>query len=515
MNRPKPVLLAILDGYGQGRKDAYDAAHLADTPCLDHLFAEYPHSWINASESFVGLPGGQMGNSEVGHMNIGAGRVVMQDLPRIDAAIDSGELAQKPEMAEFINKLKTSGGTAHLLGLLSPGGVHAHQRHMAAMVNLLAAAGIPVAIHALLDGRDTPPQSALAYVEEFLKAIAPAGERATLASLGGRYFAMDRDTRWDRVEHGYQAMALGGGEALTDPLAYIKQSYEAGTSDEFIAPASQQNYGGMRDGDGLLMCNFRADRARQILTALLDPAFAGFQRKAIQFAATLGMVEYSSTINPWMPALFPPESLSGILGEVVADAGLKQLRIAETEKYAHVTFFFNGGREEIFPGEERILIPSPDVATYDLKPEMSAVEVTDALVDAIGKDLFDFIAVNYANTDMVGHTGDVAAAMKAVETVDSCLQRVMEAVLAKGGAMLVTADHGNCEQMHDEQTGQAHTAHTLNLVPAILVQENLKGKTQQATQQGKLADIAPTMLDWLGLQQPSAMTGESLLKTVA
>ena len=512
MTRPKPVLLAILDGYGKGDQGPHDAAHLANTPCLDALYANYPHSYINASESFVGLPGGQMGNSEVGHMNIGAGRVVMQDLPRIDAAIASGELARNAELVTFIEKMKASGGAVHLMGLLSPGGVHSHQRHMAALAKIIAAEGITVWVHAFLDGRDTPPESAAEYVADFLADI---GSSATLATLGGRYFGMDRDKRWDRVEQSYDAMVHAKGGAFEDGVASIKQHYQHDKTDEFIPPAVLKQYAGMQDGDGLLMCNFRADRARQILTALLDPTFEGFTRsKAVEFAAALGMVEYSSELAKLLPAMFPPEQPSGILGEVVADAGLKQLRIAETEKYAHVTFFFNGGKEETFEGEERILIDSPKVATYDLKPEMSAVEVTDALVEAIEQDRFDFIAVNYANTDMVGHSGKLEAAIKAVEAVDACLKRVVDAVLAKGGAMMVTADHGNCEQMHNEQTGQAHTAHTLNLVPAILVSDDLKGKTQTATDAGKLADIAPTMLDWLGLTQPEVMSGASLLKTV-
>lgn len=513
MTRPKPVLLAILDGLGKGHEDEFDAVHLANTPCLDHLYANYPYSWINASESFVGLPEGQMGNSEVGHMNIGAGRVVMQDLPRIDHAISSGELAKNPQLQTFIDALKNSGGAAHLMGLVSPGGVHAHQKHIAALANIIAEQGIQVYIHAFLDGRDTPPKSAIVYLENLQADV--KHPNILLASLSGRYFAMDRDKRWDRVEKAFNAITHAKAEEYDVAVQYIEACYKAEKFDEFIPPAIQKNYPGMKDGDGLLMANFRADRARQILTAFLAPEFYGFNRsKKIDFASVLGMVEYSSEIAQWMPALFPPEQLTGILGEVVAEAGLTQLRIAETEKYAHVTFFFNGGKEEVFNGEERILIPSPKVATYDLQPEMSAVEVTDALVDAIEKDKFDFIVVNYANTDMVGHTGDIPAAIKAVETVDNCLRRVTDAVLAKGGAMMVTADHGNCEQMHDPKTEQAHTAHTLNLVPAILVSNEIIGKKQTASTEGKLADIAPTMLDFLGLKQPAEMTGSSLLKTV-
>jgi len=467
---------------------------------------EFPHGVIHASELEVGLPEGQMGNSEVGHMNIGAGRVVLQDLPRIDAAIKDGSLAKNPHLQRFITALKTSGGTCHLMGLLSPGGVHAHQTHIWELAKIINKNHVPVVLHAFLDGRDTPPKSALDYIDEFRRE-----SMATIGTVSGRYYTMDRDKRWDRVEKAYDTITTGTGDQASSATEAINKNYNAGITDEFVLPTAIDNYSGMKDGDGLFMANFRADRAREILTALLDPAFTGFARaKTIRFAATLGMVEYSAALAPLMPALFPPESLHDIFGEVVSKAGLTQLRIAETEKYAHVTFFFNGGREAEFPGEERILIPSPKVATYDLKPEMSAPEVTEALLAAIAQQRFDVIIVNYANTDMVGHTGDLKATVKAVETVDTCLGKLSEAVLAQGGALVITADHGNAESMHDHATHQAHTAHTLNLVPLVLVSKAYLGKTA-VLPEGRLADIAPTLLALLSLPKPAAMTGRSLL----
>jgi 2,3-bisphosphoglycerate-independent phosphoglycerate mutase len=503
--RRRPVLLCILDGWGE-RKDSEDnAIALAHTPVWDRLTATCPHGRLDASERHVGLPVGQMGNSEVGHMNLGAGRVVLQDLPRIDDAVAQGTIPSLPAFQEFVTALRKSGGTAHILGLLSPGGVHSHQAHIAALARLLADAKIPCVVHALLDGRDTPPSSAVEYMRTFLRE-APGTQVATVI---GRYYAMDRDKRWDRVEKAYRAIVSGEGRSAKDPLQAIEAAYAEKTTDEFVLPTAIDGYRGMRDGDGLLMANFRADRAREILSALLDPAFDGFARgRTVSFAKALGMVEYSEALNRFMGVLFPAQRLRHVLGEVLANAGLTQLRIAETEKYAHVTFFFNGGDEAVFPGEERILIPSPKVATYDLKPEMSAFEVTDRLVEAIGRGTFDFILVNYANTDMVGHTGDLGAAIKAVETVDACLGRLDKAIRAAGGVMLITADHGNAEQMMDKSTGQPHTAHTTNLVPLILDADRL-GVSRLMN--GKLADIAPTVLDLLGLEQPVEMTGRSLI----
>lgn len=509
---PKPVVLCILDGWGEREEIADNAIAQAHTPHWDRLRAHYPRGVLSASQEDVGLPAGQMGNSEVGHMNIGAGRVVMQDLPRIDAAIADGSLARNPRLADFIAALKQSGGTAHLLGLLSDGGVHAHGAHLIALANILADAGVPVAIHAFTDGRDVAPKSAASYLPTIVAMLRPG---AAIATISGRYYAMDRDQRWDRVRKAYDALVVGKGLAAPSSDVAIAHAYTQQQSDEFILPTIVGDARGMRDGDGLLMVNFRADRARQLLQALLDPAFDAFPReRSVTFAATLGMVEYSEQITRWMPALFPQQSLRANLGELVADAGMRQLRIAETEKYAHVTFFFNGGREEPFPGEDRMLIPSPNVATYDLQPEMSADAVTDTLVDAIASQRYDLIVVNYANTDMVGHSGDIAAAKKAVEAVDRCLGRVAQAIELSGGAMLITADHGNAECMHDHDAGQPHTAHTLNLVPCLLVGRDF-ARPGARLPNGVLADIAPTLLSLLGLPQPAAMTGQSLLRNVA
>ena len=505
---PRPVVLCILDGWGVRAEREANAVELADTPVWHRLMAECPHGVLDASEGFVGLPAGQMGNSEVGHMNLGAGRIVMQDLPRIDAALADGSLARSEILARFVAQLKQSGGACHLLGLLSPGGVHSHQTQLAGLARIVAGHGIPVWLHAFLDGRDTPPQSALDYLASFQRDVAGI-ETIRIASVAGRFFAMDRDKRWDRVAAAYEAMVDARGAQAADARAAVEQAYERGETDEFVPPTVIAGYHGMRDGDGLLMGNFRADRAREILGALVDPGFDGFARARVpRFAARLGLVEYSAELNRFLEVLFPAIALDNTLGAVVAHAGRTQLRIAETEKYAHVTFFFNGGEETVFPGEQRILVPSPKVKTYDLKPEMSAAELTDRLVEAIASGRFDLIVVNYANTDMVGHTGIVAAAIKAVETVDRCLGRLEQAVRQAGGTLFITADHGNAEQMVDPATHQPHTAHTLNLVPAILV----NGPPGDAlAPHGSLADVAPTLVALLGLAQPAEMTGHSLL----
>jgi 2,3-bisphosphoglycerate-independent phosphoglycerate mutase len=509
--RQRPVVLCILDGWGERNERDANAIAEAKTPNLDRLRAVSPTAHLEASELYVGLPRGQMGNSEVGHMNLGAGRVVLQDLPRIDQALAEGTIGRNAKFLTFVDKLKASGGTAHLMGLLSPGGVHSHQDHMAALARLLADHSIAVKVHGFLDGRDTPPRSAEGYLRKFLADVAdkPGIELATLC---GRYYAMDRDKRWDRVAAAYAALVLGDGETAADPIAAIEKSYAAGIGDEFVLPTAIANYRGMNDGDGLLMVNFRADRVRQILTALLDPDFTDFPRpRHVEFAAALGMSEYSHALNRFLPALFPPQTLPHVMGELVAEAGLRQLRIAETEKYAHVTFFFNGGEEREFANESRILVPSPKVRTYDLKPEMSAIEVTDKLVAAIESDKFDFIVVNYANTDMVGHTGDLQAAIRAVETVDTCIGRVAKAVQTMGGAMLITADHGNAEMMVDPKTHEPHTAHTLNPVPVIAVNAKPASQGPLRLRDGTLADVAPTLLEILGLPQPAEMTGQSLI----
>lgn len=505
-----PVILCILDGWGERPEIQDNAILAAKTPVFDRLKAQGPFATLEASETFVGLPSGQMGNSEVGHMNLGAGRVVMQDLPRIDDAVATGAMGDNPELLAFADALRQSGGTAHILGLLSDGGVHSHQNHLGALGQRLVELGVPVAVHGFLDGRDTPPRSAVDHVAAFEAAFPDV----PLASLCGRYWAMDRDQRWDRVSKAYALLSEGTGAAHDSAAEAIQASYDADIGDEFLEPVALGGFTGMQDGDGLLMANFRADRAREILSALLDPGFDGFdRRRTIAFAAQLGMVEYSEAHNAFLKTLFPPEELADVLGAVVAQAGGRQLRIAETEKYAHVTFFLNGGREAVFDGEDRVLIPSPDVPTYDLQPEMSAHEVTDKLVEAIDSGTYQLIVVNFANTDMVGHTGVFDAAVTAVEAVDACLGRLEDALLRAGGRMLVTADHGNADMMKDPNTGGTHTAHTLSKVPLILVgaaEDGIAG-----LEDGRLADVAPTLLDLMGLAQPTAMTGQSLIRHTA
>ena len=507
-HRPRPVVLCVLDGWGH-RDDPHNNAILAAaTPVWDGLIASCPNALLDASARQVGLPGGQMGNSEAGHMNLGAGRVVYQDLLRIDAALADGSLAANPALGDFIARLKASGGIAQLMGLVSPGGVHAHQNHIQGLAKLLGQAGLQVAIHAFLDGRDTPPRSAGEYLAKLIDDTAEV-PGCTIATVIGRYYAMDRDQRWARTQRAYEALVEAKGERADDALAAVAQSYEKDISDEFTVPTVIGGYGGMADGDGVLMANFRPDRVRQILTALVDPGSDDFKRgTVVNLAAVLGMTEYSAALNNFVPTLFPSEHLKDTLGEVVAAAGMSQLRIAETEKYAHVTFFFNGGKEREFSGEKRILVPSPKVATYDLKPEMSAPEVTDRLIAAIESGAFDLIVVNYANVDMVGHTGNLTAAVGAVEAVDACLGRLVKAVSEKRGALLITADHGNAEMMSNPATGQSHTAHTRNPVPVILVGA---GAGVAELRDGRLADVAPTVLNLMGLNQPAAMTGQSLI----
>ena len=509
MTRPRPALLCILDGWGWRPEDAADnAIAKARTPNFTRMLTDSPYALLATSGAAVGLPRGQIGNSEVGHMNIGSGRVVAQDLPRIDVAIEEGELASRPVLVDLINKAKSTGGALHIMGLMSPGGVHSHQDHIAALVK--AAAGLPVFIHAFLDGRDTPPKSARGFVEKFLGDIAGiSGVR--LATLCGRFYGMDRDKRWDRVEKAYAAIVNGEAARFADPLAAIDASYAADVTDEFLLPVVLEEYAGAQDGDVLLFGNFRADRAREISASLLDSAFEGFARgRTVKFAAAAGLTEYSEKLNALMASVFPPEDVRETLGEVIAGRGLKQLRIAETEKYAHVTFFLNGGRETQFDGEDRILVPSPRVATYDLQPAMSAPEVTDKLEAAILSGKYDLIVCNYANPDMVGHTGIMAAALTAVETIDGALGRLRIAIEKMGGVMLVTADHGNIEMMEDPHTKEPFTAHTTLDVPVIVV-----NGPRGSLQNGRLADVAPTMLDLMGLPAPAAMTGHSLLKREA
>ncbi|MFM2129531.1 MAG: 2,3-bisphosphoglycerate-independent phosphoglycerate mutase [Pseudomonadota bacterium] len=508
-SRPRPVVLCVLDGWGERAECEDNAILCAEAPTWRHFVKDLPTAQVQASALDVGLPPGQMGNSEVGHMNLGAGRVVMQDMPRIDAAIADGSLAANPVLRDAIARMKASGGTLHICGLISPGGVHSHQDEIAALARIVGAHDVPVAIHAYLDGRDTPPRSALGYLKTFENAIKDVPGPG-IVTVTGRYWAMDRDKRWERVERAFRVMMAGEGERAPSARAAVEAAYARNETDEFVAPTAIGDFSGIKDGDGLAMGNFRADRAREILLALLDPGFDGFARaRAARFAATVAMTEYSTRLNELMAVLFVSESLDHLLGQVVSEAGLRQLRIAETEKYAHVTFFFNGGVEEPYKDEDRILVPSPKVATYDLKPEMSAAEVTDKLIAAIESGKYDFILVNYANGDMVGHTGVLDAAIKAVEAVDACLARLEAAVRKAGGVMLVTADHGNAELMRDYELNQPHTAHTTNVVPLVLVNapawvEGVKG--------GRLADLAPTVLSLMGLPQPKDMTGTSLLR---
>jgi 2,3-bisphosphoglycerate-independent phosphoglycerate mutase len=506
MQQRRPVMLVILDGFGWREDDADNAVRQAKTPVFDRLWDAGPRGFLHTSGHDVGLPDGQMGNSEVGHLNIGAGRVVMQDLPRIGNAIASGEIAKAPVLTGFIKKLQDSGGTCHLLGLVSPGGVHSHQDHAVALAKILADAGVPTVMHALTDGRDTPPQSAGDDIKRLLAALPKS---VPVATVCGRYYAMDRDKRWDRVSKAYAAIVEADAPRFPDASAVVADAYANKKFDEFIVPAVVGDYRGMNDGDGVLCFNFRADRVREILGAMLDPQFDGFERqRVVKFAAAVGLTQYSDALDKFMQAIFPPQSFAHILGEVVADAGRTQLRMAETEKYPHVTYFLNGGHEDPYRGEDRIMVPSPKVATYDLQPEMSAPELTDKAVEAINSGKYDMIILNFANPDMVGHTGSLPAAIKAVETVDASLGRIADAIRKAGGALLVTADHGNCEMMRDPDTGGPHTAHTTNPVPVVLFGARNRGLVAE----GRLADIAPTLLELMELPKPKEMTGHSLLR---
>lgn len=506
----KPVMLLILDGWGYREKITSDnAIEQGNTPNWHKLLETCPHCFVETSGLDVGLPEGQMGNSEVGHMNLGAGRVVMQDLPKIDSAIKEHTLEKNPVLVELISKLKQSGKTCHLMGLMSPGGVHSHQNHIVALCEILNNAGIKVAVHAFLDGRDTPPTSAKGFLAEFCESIKNM-QNVELATLSGRFYAMDRDKRWDRVELAYNNIINANGKRYASADEAMEESYKANVTDEFVVPCVIGDYQGAKDGDAVLMANFRADRAREILYALGDKEFTGFARnREVDFCMLVGMAEYSVDHQRFMQTIFPPEALTNIYGEIISKNGMKQLRIAETEKYAHVTFFFNGGEERLFEGEERILINSPKVATYDLKPEMSVYEVTDELVKAIESKKFDTIICNFANGDMVGHTGIMSAALKAVEAVDKSLGRVMEAIKKVDGVLFVTADHGNVEKMVDEVTGEPYTAHTVGKVRAVLYNAPAEVK---GLKDGRLADVSPTLLELLGLEQPVEMTGKSLLK---
>ena len=509
--RQRPAVLCVLDGWGWRDDGPDNAIALARHPNFARMLRDCPHALLATSGRAVGLPDGQMGNSEVGHANIGAGRLVMQDLPRIDDAVRDGTLASRPALIDLMHAAQNSGGAVHLMGLMSPGGVHSHQDHIAALARAIAGAELRIEVHAFLDGRDTPPQSGKQFVQKFLDTISDL-QNIRIATVSGRYYAMDRDRRWERVAKAYAAIVSADGARFKTAIDAITQSYSGSITDEFVVPCVIGDYAGVHDRDALLFANFRPDRAREISTALLDPDFDGFARDRVpKFSAAAAMTQYSQPLARLMAALFPQQDVSETIGEVFAERGLKQLRIAETEKYPHVTFFMNGGREIQFPGEERILVPSPKVATYDLQPEMSAFEVTDKLVEAIRSRKFDLVIANYANPDMVGHTGVLRAAIRAVEAVDTCLGRLREAVEQVGGLLIVTADHGNVEQMKDPLTGGPHTAHTLLDVPIVIV----NARTGPFTiRNGRLADVAPTMLDLIGVPPPPQMTGESLIERV-
>jgi 2,3-bisphosphoglycerate-independent phosphoglycerate mutase len=503
-----PITLLILDGFGDGPRNAFDATFTAGMPRFTELRKRYACTQLLTSGEAVGLPEGQFGNSEVGHMNLGAGRVVWQELTRIDAAIRRGTFRDNAAMAALLRALKASGKRLHLLGLVSDGGVHSHQNHLVALAQWAQEMGVPTTIHAFLDGRDTAQKSADGYLQwlAFQLRTCPL---VTLGSLCGRYTAMDRDKRWERTERAWKLLVDGVGEfEAADAAAGIAEAYGRGETDEFVSPTRLAAFQSIADGDGVLFFNFRADRARQLSHALVNPAFDGFKAAHRPAVKLVTFTQYDGALEPFVSVAYPPQSLDEILGQIVSEQGWKQFRTAETEKYAHVTYFFNGGREEPFPGEERRLVPSPKVATYDLQPEMSCPEVTKGLVEAIGSKAYKLLVCNLANGDMVGHTGFLDAATKACATLDEAIGAIADATLAAGGALFITADHGNCECMRDE-AGNPHTAHTLNPVPAVLVAEGFEAKQLRAG--GALSDVAPTLLQLYGVDQPKDMDGRSLL----
>jgi 2,3-bisphosphoglycerate-independent phosphoglycerate mutase len=519
--RPRPIVLVVLDGFGIGRDPTADAIAAARMPVWRGLLAAWPHAVLGASEGSVGLPAGQMGNSEVGHLNLGAGRPVLQDLPRIDAAIADGSFFERPALLDAARRAVERHRPLHVISLIGPGGVHANDRHVVALAELARDQGVAsVRVHALLDGRDTPPRSAVGFVGDLERRLSEAHPDARIASVGGRYFAMDRDRRWDRIEQGYDAIVHGIGEHAPSAIAAIEAAYGRGENDEFVRPTVIDGVDGrVLDGDAIVQANFRADRARQLTHALADRAFDAFDRSSPDGRAApldllvVTMTEYEAGLD--VEVAFPPEVVRS-LAAAFSDHGWRQYHVAETEKYAHVTYFFNGGREEPYPGEERLLVPSPKVATYDLQPEMSARGVTDALVAAIDSGAYDFIVANYANPDMVGHTGVWDATVRALEAVDACLGRVVTAIdtvsdrdpEGPGGLLLVTADHGNADEMRDER-GAAVTAHSLNPVPIVAIGRAVAGRRLH---DGVLADVAPTILGLAGLAPWSGMSGASLLE---
>ena len=509
----KRTVLVILDGFGERKEREANAVRLAVTPRLDAIERDFPHTLVHTSGLAVGLPDGQMGNSEVGHMNLGSGRVVYQELTKIDLAIAERTFFQNTAFNDAIDRCLAGSGHLHLMGLCSPGGVHSSLGHLYALVELAKSRGIKkLSLHCFLDGRDTPPKSAANTLRGLQAQLATIG-LGSIASVIGRYYAMDRDNRWERVEEAYRLLVQGEGAWATDPVLAVETSYAAGVNDEFVRAISLRDENGDKvgvvdNGDAIIFFNFRADRAREITRALTEPTFNSFPRGRVPaLSAYVCMCQYDKTLP--LPVAFPPASLDQILGQLLSERGIAQFRTAETEKYAHVTFFFNGGREEAFPGEERRLVPSAkDVATYDLKPEMSARAVADGVVDAIASERFGFVLVNFANPDMVGHTGVLPAAIEAIDVIDECMGRIVEAAAAHDTALVITADHGNCEQMVADD-GQPHTQHTLNPVPLILVDERLRGK--QLRSGGRLCDVAPTILRVMGLAQPPQMEGQSLV----
>ncbi|QCE32533.1 2,3-bisphosphoglycerate-independent phosphoglycerate mutase [Acetobacteraceae bacterium] len=508
--RPRPVMLTILDGFGWRDLTQNNAVRLSAMPNFHKLWENNPHTLLEASGEAVGLPIGQMGNSEVGHLTLGAGRRILQELPRLTHAAKNDEFKDRPAIKELMDVLRKTGGTCHIMGLTSEGGVHSHLDHLIGAVKTMENANIPVVVHFFADGRDTAQRCALEVLEKLETAL----PKVKIATVSGRYFAMDRDNRWDRVQKAYDVIALAKGPHYDSAKKAIEAAYAEDKNDEFVPPSVIDGYQGAKKGDGLWMINFRADRAGEILQTLLLPDFKGFERPVSPaFAFACGMTPYAAELNPYLETVFPKENIEQHLGEIVAKAGLSQLRIAETEKYPHVTYFFNGGDETPAPKEDRKLIASPKVATYDLQPEMSAGEVTDEVVSAIDSGKYDLIILNYANPDMVGHTGMLDAAITACQAVDQGLGRIEAALEKQGGVMLVTADHGNCETMKDEKTGKPHTSHTTNPVPLILA-DFRKGEKEvkEMREGGSLADIAPTLLHFLQLEQPELMSGKTLIK---
>ncbi len=505
MNTKTPITLIIMDGYGLAESGAANAISVAETPNLDRIMRDNPSCRLRAAGLDVGLPDGQMGNSEVGHTNIGAGRVVFQDLPRITRAIEDGSFYEMPKLVAACENCKKNGSALHLMGLMSSGGVHSHSSHVWALLALAKRFGLErVYVHCFLDGRDVSPTSGAGFVKECVDKCRDIGT-GSVATVMGRFYAMDRDNRWDRVERAYRAIVFGEGERMSDPVAVINKSYTEDVTDEFVIPHVSEGYKGVEENDSVIFFNFRPDRAREITRTLVDPDFDGFDRaggyKKLFYVC---MTQYDANM-PNVEVAFAPESLDNTFGEYISRLGAKQLRIAETEKYAHVTFFFNGGVEKMYEGEDRILVNSPKVATYDLKPEMSAFEVTDRVIESISSGKYDVIILNYANCDMVGHTGVFDAARRAVETVDTCVGRVVDAVSAVGGISVITADHGNADKMFEGDAGSPFTAHTVNPVPLVIVGADV------SLHDGRLADIAPTLLDLMGVNQPKEMTGQSLI----